>query len=170
MASDTPLVGIVMGSDSDWPTVKPATEALDAFGIPWEVGVYSAHRTPQRMLDYGKEAASRGLQCVIACAGGAAHLPGMVAAATALPVIGIPRALKNLEGIDSLLSIVQMPSGVPVATVSIDGAKNAGLLAARIIGAGNSDVRAKVEAFMSTMEEEVVGKHAALQDRLGLNR
>ena len=94
----------------------------------------------------------------------------MVAAATALPVIGIPRALKNLEGIDSLLSIVQMPSGVPVATVSIDGAKNAGLLAARVIGAGNSDVRAKVEAFMSTMEEEVVGKHAALQDRLGLNR
>lgn len=170
MASSNPLVGIVMGSDSDWPTVEPAVEALDTFGIPWEVGVYSAHRTPQRMLDYGKEAAGRGLQCIIACAGGAAHLPGMMAAATALPVIGIPRALKNLEGMDSLLSIVQMPAGVPVATVSIDGAKNAGLLAARIIGAADAEVWAKMEAFMAGMEDEVVGKHAALQNRLEQDR
>lgn len=165
MAS-SPLVGIVMGSDSDWPTVQPAAEVLDSFDIPWEVGVYSAHRTPQRMLDYGKEAAGRGLQCIIACAGGAAHLPGMMAAATALPVIGIPRALKNLEGMDSLLSIVQMPAGVPVATVSIDGAKNAGLLAVRIIGAGDPAVRAAMEAYLAGMAEEVVGKHAALQERL----
>ena len=132
-----PLVGLIMGSDSDWDTVEPAAQVLADFQIPFEVGVMSAHRTPERMLDYAKTARERGLKAIIACAGGAAHLPGMVAAATPLPVIGIPRALKDLDGLDSLLSIVQMPAGVPVATVSIGGAKNAGLLAARILGAGD---------------------------------
>jgi len=166
VSEKAPIVGLVMGSDSDWPTVEPAAEVLTEFGIPWEVGVYSAHRTPDRMLEYGKTAAERGLQCIIACAGGAAHLPGMVAAATPLPVIGIPRALKNLDGMDSLLSIVQMPGGVPVATVSIDGAKNAGLLAARIIGAADTEVRAKMEEFQKNMATEVVGKDKALRDRV----
>ena len=123
-----PAVGIIMGSDSDWDTVAPAAEVLAEFGIPFEVGVVSAHRTPEKMLAYAKEAHTRELQVIIACAGGAAHLPGMVAAATPLPVIGIPRALDTLDGLDSLLSIVQMPGGVPVATVSIGGAKNAGCL------------------------------------------
>ncbi|MFS0283224.1 5-(carboxyamino)imidazole ribonucleotide mutase, partial [Corynebacterium striatum] len=132
-----PQVGLIMGSDSDWPTVKPAAEVLAEFGVAFEVGVVSAHRTPEKMLAYAKSAHERGLQVIIACAGGAAHLPGMVAAATPLPVIGIPRALKELDGMDSLLSIVQMPGGVPVATVSIGGAKNAGLLAVRILGAGD---------------------------------
>ncbi|MFS0326021.1 5-(carboxyamino)imidazole ribonucleotide mutase, partial [Corynebacterium striatum] len=132
-----PQVGLIMGSDSDWPTVKPAAEVLAEFGVPFEVGVVSAHRTPEKMLAYAKSAHERGLKAIIACAGGAAHLPGMVAAATPLPVIGIPRALKELDGMDSLLSIVQMPGGVPVATVSIGGAKNAGLLAVRILGAGD---------------------------------
>lgn len=160
------LVGLVMGSDSDWPTVEPAAEVLTSLGIPWEVGVYSAHRTPERMLAYGKEAASRGLQCIIACAGGAAHLPGMIAAATPLPVIGIPRALKNLDGMDSLLSIVQMPAGVPVATVSIDGAANAGLLAARIIGAADATVREKMEQYQADMAASVVKKDKALRERI----
>ena len=143
---NTPLVGIVMGSDSDWPTVEPAAEVLAEFGVPMEIGVVSAHRTPDRMLDYAREAHTRGLKVIIACAGGAAHLPGMVAAATPLPVIGIPRALKNLDGMDSLLSIVQMPAGVPTATVSIDGAKNAGLLAVRTeseVSIGAFDERAR---------------------------
>ena len=116
---DGPLVGLIMGSDSDWPTMQPAAEALAEFGVPFEVGVVSAHRTPERMLDYAKSAAGRGLKVIIAGAGGAAHLPGMVASATPLPVIGVPRALENLEGMDSLLSIVQMPGGVPVATVGV---------------------------------------------------
>ena len=156
MASSNPLVGIVMGSDSDWPTVEPAVEALDTFGIPWEGGVYSAHRTPQRMLDYGKEAAGRGLQCIIACAGGAAHLPGMMAAATALPVIGIPRALKNLEGMDSLLSIVQMPAGVPVATTAINGAKNAALIAVSILALQDAALAAKLDAFRAKQTADVL--------------
>ena len=134
---DGPLVGLIMGSDSDWPTMQPAAEALAEFGVPFEVGVVSAHRTPERMLDYAKSAAGRGLKVIIAGAGGAAHLPGMVASATPLPVIGVPRALENLEGVDSLLSIVQMPGGVPVATVGVGGAKNAGLLAVRILSAGH---------------------------------
>ena len=147
-----------MGSDSDWPTVEPAVEALDTFGIPWEVGVYSAHRTPQRMLDYGKEAAGRGLQCIIACAGGAAHLPGMMAAATALPVIGIPRALKNLEGMDSLLSIVQMPAGVPVGTLAIGkaGAVNAALLAASILGLKHPEILKRLKAYRKAQTEAVL--------------
>ena len=127
------VVGIVMGSDSDLPMMRPAAEELDAFGVPHEVRVVSAHRTPEDMLDYGRGAAERGLRVLIAGAGGAAHLPGMLASVTSLPVIGVPRRLSALDGLDSLLSIVQMPAGVPVATVSIDGARNAGLLAVRIL-------------------------------------
>lgn len=155
-----------MGSDSDWPTVEPAAEVLADFGIPFEVGVVSAHRTPEKMLAYAKGAHSRGLKAIIACAGGAAHLPGMVAAATPLPVIGIPRALKDLDGLDSLLSIVQMPSGVPVATVSIGGAKNAGLLAARILGAGDPALQDKMVAYQEKMAEEVEQKDKNLRSKL----
>lgn len=161
-----PLVGLIMGSDSDWPTVEPAAEVLAQFDIPFEVGVVSAHRTPERMLAYAKEAHKRGLKCIIACAGGAAHLPGMVAAATPLPVIGIPRALKDLDGMDSLLSIVQMPGGVPVATVSIGGAKNAGLLAARILSAGDPALVDKMVKYQENMREEVLAKDEALRKRL----
>ena len=155
-----------MGSDSDWPTVEPAAQVLADFGIPFEVGVVSAHRTPEKMLAYAKEAHTRGLKAIIACAGGAAHLPGMVAAATPLPVIGIPRALKDLDGLDSLLSIVQMPSGVPVATVSIGGAKNAGLLAARILGAGDPVIQDKMVNYQKRMAEEVEQKDKNLRDKL----
>lgn len=155
-----------MGSDSDWPTVEPAAQVLADFGIPFEVGVVSAHRTPEKMLAYAKEAHTRGLKAIIACAGGAAHLPGMVAAATPLPVIGIPRALKDLDGLDSLLSIVQMPSGVPVATVSIGGAKNAGLLAARILGAGDPVIQDKMVDYQKRMAEEVEQKDKNLRDKL----
>ena len=155
-----------MGSDSDWPTVEPAAQVIADFGIPFEVGVVSAHRTPEKMLAYAKEAHTRGLKAIIACAGGAAHLPGMVAAATPLPVIGIPRALKDLDGLDSLLSIVQMPSGVPVATVSIGGAKNAGLLAARILGAGDPAIQDKMMDYQKRMAEEVEQKDKNLRDKL----
>ena len=161
-----PHVGIIMGSDSDWPTVEPAAQVLADFGIPFEVGVVSAHRTPEKMLAYAKEAHTRGLKAIIACAGGAAHLPGMVAAATPLPVIGIPRALKELDGLDSLLSIVQMPSGVPVATVSIGGAKNAGLLAVRILGAGDPAIQDKMMDYQKRMAEEVEQKDKNLRDKL----
>ena len=161
-----PHVGIIMGSDSDWPTVEPAAQVLADFGIPFEVGVVSAHRTPEKMLAYAKEAHTRGLKAISACAGGAAHLPGMVAAATPLPVIGIPRALKDLDGLDSLLSIVQMPSGVPVATVSIGGAKNAGLLAARILGAGDPAIQDKMVDYQKQMAEEVEQKDKNLRDKL----
>lgn len=161
-----PLVGLIMGSDSDWPTVKPAAEVLAEFGVPFEVGVVSAHRTPERMLAYAKSAHERGLKAIIACAGGAAHLPGMVAAATPLPVIGIPRALKDLDGLDSLLSIVQMPGGVPVATVSIGGAKNAGLLAVRILSAGDPALVEKMAAYQDTMAAEVEKKDANLRSQL----
>lgn len=161
-----PHVGIIMGSDSDWPTVEPAAQVLADFGIPFEVGVVSAHRTPDKMLAYAKEAHTRGLKAIIACAGGAAHLPGMVAAATPLPVIGIPRALKDLDGLDSLLSIVQMPSGVPVASVSIGGAKNAGLLAARILGAGDPATQDKMVDYQKRMAEEVEQKDKNLRDKL----
>ena len=161
-----PQVGIIMGSDSDWDTVAPAAEVLAEFGIPFEVGVVSAHRTPDKMLAYAKEAHARDLQVIIACAGGAAHLPGMVAAATPLPVIGIPRALVTLDGMDSLLSIVQMPGGVPVATVSIGGAKNAGLLAARILGAADPAVQRKMVDYQARMAAEVERKDEALRQRL----
>lgn len=155
-----------MGSDSDWDTVKPAAEVLAEFGIPFEVGVVSAHRTPEKMLAYAKQAHERGLRVIIACAGGAAHLPGMVAAATPLPVIGIPRALDTLDGMDSLLSIVQMPGGVPVATVSIGGAKNAGLLAARILGAADAQLQEKMVRYQEDMAASVEKKDEALRSRL----
>lgn len=161
-----PLVGLIMGSDSDWPTVEPAAQVLADFGVPFEVGVVSAHRTPEKMLSYAKEAHTRGLRAIIACAGGAAHLPGMVAAATPLPVIGVPRALDTLDGMDSLLSIVQMPGGVPVATVSINGAKNAGLLAVRILGAGNDELIQKMADYQENMRKEVEQKDNNLRTKL----
>ena len=158
-----PTVGIVMGSDSDWPTMRPAAEALDEFGVGWEAHVVSAHRTPRRMLEYAEGAAGRGLRVIIAGAGGAAHLPGMIAAATPLPVIGVPRPLDRLDGLDSLLSIVQMPAGVPVATVSIGGGRNAGLLAVRILAAGDERLRAAVARFQADLADAVLARDAALQ-------
>ncbi|GAA4549020.1 5-(carboxyamino)imidazole ribonucleotide mutase [Amycolatopsis samaneae] len=162
-----PQVGVIMGSDSDWPVLEAAGAALDEFGVEYEVGVYSAHRTPQRMLDYATSAASRGLRVIIAGAGGAAHLPGMVASATVLPVIGVPVPLKYLDGMDSLLSIVQMPAGVPVATVSVGGARNAGLLAVRILAASDETLRAKMAAFQADLEKLVLDKDAALRAKAG---
>ena len=164
--SEGPVVGIVMGSDSDWPVMEPAALALEEFGVPYEAHVVSAHRTPRRMLDYAEAAADRGLRVIIAGAGGAAHLPGMVAAATPLPVIGVPRALGRLDGMDSLLSIVQMPAGVPVATVSIDGGRNAGLLAVRILAASDDGLRAAVARFQADLAEQVVSRDLTLQERL----
>ncbi len=161
-----PVVGIVMGSDSDWPTMEPAAQALDEFDVGWEAHVLSAHRTPRRMLDWAEGAAGRGLRVVVAGAGGAAHLPGMIAAATPLPVIGVPRALDRLDGLDSLLSIVQMPAGVPVATVSIGGGRNAGLLAVRILAASDEALRARVEEFQAALADSVVARDAQLQQRL----
>ena len=161
-----PLVGIVMGSDSDWPTVQPAAEVLAEFGVPMEIGVVSAHRTPERMLDYARTAHTKGIKVIIACAGGAAHLPGMIAAATPLPVIGVPRALGNLDGLDSLLSIVQMPAGVPTATVSIDGAKNAGLLAVRTLAVADDRLMEQMVQYQDTMREQVLEKDTALQNKL----
>jgi 5-(carboxyamino)imidazole ribonucleotide mutase len=158
-----PVVGVIMGSDSDWPVMRAAAAALAEFDVPYEVSVVSAHRTPQRMLDYAGAAADRGLRVIIAGAGGAAHLPGMVASATVLPVIGVPVPLKYLDGMDSLLSIVQMPAGVPVATVSIGGARNAGLLAVRILGAGDANLRAKMADFQQTLARSVQAKDAALR-------
>lgn len=165
-AFDGPAAGIIMGSDSDWPTVEPAARVLADFGVPHEVGVVSAHRTPERMLDYARGVHTRGLKVIIACAGGAAHLPGMVAAATPLPVIGIPRALGNLDGLDSLLSIVQMPGGVPTATVSIDGAKNAGLLAVRILATAHPELMEQMVDYQSTMRDEVLAKDLKLRQKL----
>ena len=165
-ATNGPAVGLIMGSDSDWPTVEPAAEALAEFGIAFEVGVVSAHRTPERMLDYARNAHTRGVKVIVACAGGAAHLPGMVAAATPLPVIGIPRALQNLDGLDSLLSIVQMPAGVPTATVSIDGAKNAGLLAVRILAATDPQLQQRVVDHQEQMRDSVLDKDQALRQSL----
>jgi 5-(carboxyamino)imidazole ribonucleotide mutase len=162
-----PQVGVIMGSDSDWPVLEAAGAALDEFGVEYEVGVYSAHRTPQRMLDYATSAASRGLKVVIAGAGGAAHLPGMVASATVLPVIGVPVPLKYLDGLDSLLSIVQMPAGVPVATVSVGGARNAGLLAVRILAASDEGLRSKMAKFQQDLEKLVLDKDAALRAKAG---
>jgi len=161
--SESPVVGLIMGSDSDWPTMRAAADALDEFGVGYEVGVVSAHRTPQKMLAYAEHAAGRGLKVIIAGAGGAAHLPGMVASATVLPVIGVPVPLKYLDGMDSLLSIVQMPAGVPVATVSIAGARNAGLLAVRILGAGDANLRVRMAEFQQTLARSVMAKDAALR-------
>ncbi|MEU0881173.1 5-(carboxyamino)imidazole ribonucleotide mutase [Lentzea sp. NPDC005914] len=159
-------VGVIMGSDSDWPVMKAATEALAEFDVSFEVSVVSAHRTPQRMLDYATSAASRGLKVIIAGAGGAAHLPGMVASATVLPVIGVPVPLKYLDGMDSLLSIVQMPAGVPVATVSVGGARNAGLLAVRMLASSDSALQERMARFQAELEQLVLDKDAALQKSL----
>ena len=156
-------VGVIMGSDSDWPVMQAAADALAEFEVPCEVGVYSAHRTPQRMLDYASAAAGRGLQVIIAGAGGAAHLPGMVAAATPLPVIGVPVPLARLDGLDSLLSIVQMPAGVPVATVAVGGARNAGLLAVRILAATDPALRDRMAAFQADLAGAVLAKDEALK-------
>src|SRR4051794_4625685 len=155
-----------MGSDSDWPTMEAAALALAEFEVPFEVGVVSAHRTVRKMVDYAESAAGRGLKTIIAGAGGAAHLPGMVAALTPLPVIGVPVPLKHLDGMDSLLSIVQMPAGVPVATVSIGGARNAGLLAVRILGTFDTGLQNRMAGFQAGLETLVAEKDAALRDRL----
>ncbi|HWS33405.1 MAG TPA: 5-(carboxyamino)imidazole ribonucleotide mutase [Actinoplanes sp.] len=162
----SPRVGIIMGSDSDWPTMEAAAVALAEFEVPFEVGVVSAHRTVRKMVDYAESAAGRGIQVIIAGAGGAAHLPGMVAALTPLPVIGVPVPLKHLDGMDSLLSIVQMPAGVPVATVSIGGARNAGLLAVRILGSADAALQDRMAVFQRGLEQMVEEKDAALREKL----
>jgi 5-(carboxyamino)imidazole ribonucleotide mutase len=154
-----------MGSDSDWSVMSEASAALDEFGIAHEVEVVSAHRTPQRMIAFGSEAAGRGIRVIIAGAGGAAHLPGMLASVTTLPVIGVPVPLKTLDGMDSLLSIVQMPAGIPVATVSIGGARNAGILAARILASGDAALTARLAAFAAELERVVGQKNEALQQK-----
>ncbi|ORB02624.1 5-(carboxyamino)imidazole ribonucleotide mutase [Mycolicibacter minnesotensis] len=161
-----PRVGVVMGSDSDWSVMEDAAMALAEFDVPFEVGVVSAHRTPQRMFDYARDAGGRGIEVIIAGAGGAAHLPGMVASATPLPVIGVPVPLARLDGLDSLLSIVQMPAGVPVATVSIGGARNAGLLAVRILGSADVALRTRMVAFQEQLAESVLAKDAMLQGKV----
>jgi len=158
-----PLVGVVMGSDSDWPVMEAAATALDELGVPFEVDVVSAHRMPQEMLSYGTEAAGRGLRVLIAGAGGAAHLPGMLASVTPLPVIGVPVPLEHLDGMDSLLSIVQMPAGVPVATVSVGGARNAGLLAARILGIADPDLQARMVTFQAELADKARAKGESLR-------
>ncbi|MEY4390306.1 MAG: hypothetical protein RLZZ400_49 [Actinomycetota bacterium] len=162
----TSLVGVVMGSDSDWSVMSDAVQALKDFGIEAEVEVLSAHRTPERMIEWGKAAAGRGIKVIIAGAGGAAHLPGMLASVTTLPVIGVPVSLAKLDGLDSLLSIVQMPAGIPVATVSINGAKNAGILAARILGAFDEKLSAKLDAFGESLKEQVAEKNKKLKSQL----
>ncbi|MDR3070737.1 MAG: 5-(carboxyamino)imidazole ribonucleotide mutase [Propionibacteriaceae bacterium] len=164
--SRKPRVGIIMGSDSDWPKMKAAGEALAEFGIAWEADVLSAHRMPVETLDYAKTAAERGIEVIIAGAGGAAHLPGVLAAGTPLPVIGVPVALKNLDGLDSLLSIVQMPAGVPVATVGVDNARNAGLLAVRILAAGDPALREKIVEFQATIKAQAQAKGAIVRDQV----
>lgn len=169
MTNAAPLVGIVMGSDSDWPTMSAAADVLDEFQVPYEADVVSAHRMPDEIISYGRGAAGRGLRVVIAGAGGAAHLPGMLAAVTELPVIGVPVPLRHLDGMDSLLSIVQMPAGVPVATVSIGGARNAGLLAVRVLGAGQGPqaqrLREAMLGFQDRLSQVAHAKGEALRQR-----
>ena len=169
----SPLVGVVMGSDSDWPVMQAASAALTEFGVEHEVDVVSAHRMPREMIAYGENAAGRGLRVLVAGAGGAAHLPGMLAAVTSLPVIGVPVPLAQLDGMDSLLSIVQMPAGVPVATVSIGGARNAGLLAVRILAAGEGalavDLQAQMTAFQAALNAEAGAKGARLRAQRGVD-
>jgi 5-(carboxyamino)imidazole ribonucleotide mutase len=167
--SGTVRVGIVMGSDSDWPVMKAAAEALEEFGVEHEADVVSAHRMPEEMIGYGRGAAARGLQVLIAGAGGAAHLPGMLAAVTPLPVIGVPVPLKYLDGMDSLLSIVQMPAGVPVATVSVAGARNAGLLAARILAAHDEDLLQKMRDFQQDLNDQAAEKGKRLRAKVDGN-
>ncbi len=164
--TSTPIVGIIMGSDSDWPVMGAAADALDEFEVAYEAHVVSAHRTPLDMADYARDAAGRGLRVIIAGAGGAAHLPGMVASLTTLPVIGVPVPLKVLDGMDSLLSIVQMPSGVPVATMAIGGARNAGLFAVRILASHDARLADAVARFQSELADAARAKDAALGERL----
>jgi 5-(carboxyamino)imidazole ribonucleotide mutase len=160
------LVGVVMGSDSDWPVMRAAAEALEEFGVAYEADVVSAHRMPRDMIEYGASAEARGLRVIIAGAGGAAHLPGMLASVTPLPVIGVPVPLANLSGLDSLLSIVQMPAGIPVATVAVGGARNAGLLAVRILAAGDTpaaaSLREALTAFAARLADQARAKGANL--------
>jgi 5-(carboxyamino)imidazole ribonucleotide mutase len=162
-----PRVGIVMGSDSDWPVMEAAADALAEFDVAYEADVVSAHRMPEAMVDYGRLAHTRGLEVIIAGAGGAAHLPGMLAAVTPLPVIGVPVPLKYLDGMDALLSIVQMPAGVPVATVAIGGARNAGLLAVRILAAGDPGLTGQMVDFQERLRTTAEAKGAALRTRAG---
>ena len=164
--SDSPLVGVVMGSDSDWPVMQAAAEALDEFQVPYEADVVSAHRMPREMIAYGEQAADRGIRVIIAGAGGAAHLPGMLASVTPLPVIGVPVPLKHLEGLDSLLSIVQMPAGIPVATVAVGGARNAGLLAVRILAVADGALRGRMVEFQAGLTAQAQAKGAALRAKL----
>ena len=161
-----PLVAVVMGSDSDWSVMSDAAQALKDFGIEYEVEVLSAHRTPERMIDWGKAAASRGIKVIIAGAGGAAHLPGMLASVTTLPVVGVPVPLGKLDGMDSLLSIVQMPAGIPVATVSIGGAKNAGILAARILSTADKKLEQKLVDYGVSLSDLVAEKNTQLQNQI----
>ena len=161
-----PVAGIVMGSDSDWPVMRAAAEALDEFGVPYEADVVSAHRMPKEMIAYGEQAAGRGLRVIIAGAGGAAHLPGMLASVTPLPVIGVPVPLKHLDGLDSLLSIVQMPAGIPVATVAVGGARNAGLLAVRILAVSDPELRGRMTAFQDALSAHARAKGEALRSSL----
>jgi 5-(carboxyamino)imidazole ribonucleotide mutase len=165
-----PLVSVVMGSDSDWPVMRAAAEALAEFAVPTEARVVSAHRTPRDMVEWAEAADGRGVRVIVAGAGGAAHLPGMVASLTPLPVIGVPVPLRHLDGLDSLLSIVQMPAGVPVATVSIGGARNAGLLAVRILAAADPELLDEVRAFQTRLADSARAKDAALQDELHRSR
>ncbi|MDR1355846.1 MAG: 5-(carboxyamino)imidazole ribonucleotide mutase [Propionibacteriaceae bacterium] len=160
---NTPLVGIIMGSDSDWPIMEPATSALDEFAISWEVNVLSAHRMPDDTLAYGRSAVERGLRIIIAGASGAAHLSGVLAAVTPLPVIGVPIAAKTLDGLDSLLSTVQMPSGVPVATVGIDNARNAALLAVRMLAVADTKLRERYIQFMQSLRDTAAAKGASIR-------
>jgi 5-(carboxyamino)imidazole ribonucleotide mutase len=164
--SSTPRAAVIMGSDSDWPVMHAAAEALQEFDVPWEARVVSAHRTPEDMVAYARAAAGRGIEVIVAGAGGAAHLPGMIASLTPLPVIGVPVAITKLDGMDALLSIVQMPAGVPVATVAVDGARNAGLLAVRVLGAGDPPLRERMAAFQAELADVARGKDRALQERL----
>lgn len=166
LPSVRPSVAVVMGSDSDWAVMKDAAAALAEFGVAHEVEVVSAHRTPERMISFGRGAAGRGIRVIIAGAGGAAHLPGMLAAVTTLPVIGVPVALAKLDGLDSLLSIVQMPAGVPVATVSIGGARNAGLLAIRILATSDPALSTALAEFALALQDTVEAKNAALKSSL----
>jgi 5-(carboxyamino)imidazole ribonucleotide mutase len=164
---DPPRVGIVMGSDSDWPVMKAAGEALEEFDVAYEADVVSAHRMPDEMLAYGRDASSRGISVIIAGAGGAAHLPGMLASVTPLPVIGVPVALKHLDGMDSLLSIVQMPAGVPVATVAVGNARNAGLLAVRVLAATDADLQQRMLDFQAELRSTAQAKGKAVRGEAG---
>lgn len=165
-----PRVGLVMGSDSDWPTMEAAAEVLDELGVPYEADVVSAHRMPTEMIAYGRGAEERGLRVIIAGAGGAAHLPGMLASVTTLPVVGVPVPLKHLDGMDSLLSIVQMPAGIPVATMAVGGARNAGLMAARILGAGEGEEPARLRRALADVAEELSTQAHAKGERLRRRR